>query len=116
MYTAMLAGEPEYGWTLTPHFSGVRRMAARARSCERGGGACGEYGDATPLPPQVNIQKREGGSEEGRRDAWVWGCAGRGVGFKLATGQDARHTEEKVVRTVCDTHSRVSLAPGTWSR
>jgi hypothetical protein len=31
-YTAMFAGEPLYGWTLTPHFSLGSRNAASARS------------------------------------------------------------------------------------
>ena len=32
VYTAMFAGEPLYGWTLTPHLDLSRRNAASARS------------------------------------------------------------------------------------
>lgn len=32
VYTAKLAGDPEYGWTLVPQSSGFRRKAFKARS------------------------------------------------------------------------------------
>jgi hypothetical protein len=40
-----LAGEPESDCTLTPHSSGLRRKASRARFCRGGGGS----GRAAPL-------------------------------------------------------------------
>lgn len=31
VYTAKFAGDPEYGWTFTPHCSGSKPYASRAR-------------------------------------------------------------------------------------